>query len=97
MPASCVSSSEPRRPPAALGDVQAVAALCACSPRHVYRMADAGRMPAPVRLGNLVRWDLAAIERWIADGCPPVRRAGGREAMPRHRGMSTEIYSSEKY
>ena len=28
-----------------LGDVRAVAEKLDCSPRHVYRMADAGRMP----------------------------------------------------
>lgn len=54
-------------------DVRAVAALLGCSPRHVYRLADAGKMPAPVRLGALVRWSRQAIEAWIADGCPPVR------------------------
>jgi predicted DNA-binding transcriptional regulator AlpA len=42
-------------PPAALLDVRAVATLLDCSPRHVYRLADAGRMPAPVRIGALVR------------------------------------------
>jgi excisionase family DNA binding protein len=55
-------------------DVQAVAQLLACSPRHVYRLADAGKMPPPVRLGALVRWPRAAVEEWIAAGCPVVRR-----------------------
>jgi len=53
-----------------LGDVNAVAGKCDCSPRHIYRMADAGKMPPPVRLGSLVRWDLEEIDRWIAAGCP---------------------------
>lgn len=57
-------------------DVAAVAAILACSRRHIYRMADAGRMPAPVRLGALVRWERDALRKWIADGCPPVRRPG---------------------
>ena len=56
-----------------LGDVRAVADKLDCSPRHIYRMADAGRMPAPLRLASLVRWDLEEIDRWIADGCKPVR------------------------
>ena len=30
---------------AALLDVQAVAEMLGCSPRHVYRLSDAGRMP----------------------------------------------------
>ncbi len=51
-----------------------------CSTRHVYRLADSGRMPRPIKLGSLVRWPRAVIEQWIADGCPSVRNAskGGR-------------------
>jgi excisionase family DNA binding protein len=60
-----------------LGDVKIVAEKCDCSPRHVYRLADAGRMPAPLRLGSLVRWDLDAIDQWIAEGCPAVRNVKG--------------------
>jgi excisionase family DNA binding protein len=58
----------------ALLDVRGVAALLGCSPRHIYRLADAGRMPAPVRIGALVRWPRAAVEAWIAGGCRPIRR-----------------------
>ncbi len=57
-------------------DVRAVALLLDCSPRHVYRLADAGRMPPPVRLGALVRWPRQAVEDWIAAGCKPCRTAG---------------------
>ena len=53
-------------------DVQAVAALLACSARHIYRMADAGRMPRPVKLGQLVRWRRAELQEWINAGCPAV-------------------------
>ncbi|MFN7891058.1 MAG: helix-turn-helix transcriptional regulator [Pirellula sp.] len=51
-----------------------------CSTRHVYRLADSGRMPRPIKLGSLFRWPRAVIEQWIADGCPNVRNAikGGR-------------------
>ena len=61
-----------------LGDVQAVATkLGNCSTRHVYRLADAGKMPSPIKLGALVRWDLDVLDAWIAGGCKPVRTAGG--------------------
>lgn len=50
-----------------------VAQLMSCSARHVRRLADAGRMPAPVHLGALVRWPRAVIEAWIGDGCPHPR------------------------
>ena len=61
-----------------LGDVRAVAEKLDCSPRHVYRLADAGGMPSPLRLASLVRWDLEEIDRWIADGCRPVDRRAAR-------------------
>jgi len=61
-----------------LGDVKTVAAKLDCSVRHVYRMSDADRMPRPVRLGTLVRWDLDELDRWIVAGCPAMRKAAGR-------------------
>ena len=61
------------RQPSALIDVQGVAALLNCSARHVYRLADMGRMPRPVKLGALVRWSRVAILDWIAQGCPSCR------------------------
>jgi len=62
---------------AKLLDVQQVADLLQCSVRHVYRLSDGGRMPAPVRLGALVRWSAAAIQAWISEGCPAVRNLKG--------------------
>lgn len=67
-------------PSAALLDVGAVAEMLGCSPRHVYRLADAGRMPGPVRLGSLVRWRLTGpggLREWLDAGCPPVRTVRG--------------------
>lgn len=68
---------------AVLMDVRIVAAMLDCSPRHVYRLADAGRLPPPVRLGALVRWPRHAIDKWLADGCPSV----SRESQHDHTGM----------
>ncbi len=59
-------------------DVQAVADLLDCSTRHVYRLADSGRMPRPARLGALVRWSHKSILAWIDEGCPSRRRGVGR-------------------
>jgi excisionase family DNA binding protein len=61
---------------ATLIDVRGVAAMLGCSTRHVYRLADAGRMPAPVRIGALVRWPRSTLEKWIAEGCRPIRTPG---------------------
>ncbi len=62
----------------ALLDVNAVAALCACSTRHIRRLADAGMMPRPVKLGALVRWSRAEVQRWLDDGCPNMRSRAAR-------------------
>jgi excisionase family DNA binding protein len=56
-------------------DARGVAALLGCSTRHVFRLCDMGRMPAPVRIGRLTRWPRSSIEHWIRDGCPAERRA----------------------
>jgi excisionase family DNA binding protein len=56
-------------------DVCVVSMICSCSTRHIYRLADSGRMPRPVKLGSLVRWNRAEIEDWISAGCPTVRAA----------------------
>ena len=47
-----------------------VARMLNCSARTVYRLTDSGRMPRPARLGALVRWPKATVERWIEEGCP---------------------------
>lgn len=51
-------------------DVAAVALMLGVSSRHVYRLADSGKMPRPVKLGGAVRWDRRTIENWIDSGCP---------------------------
>jgi excisionase family DNA binding protein len=50
-------------------DVRAVAAMLTCSTRHVIRLADAGRMPSPLKLGSLVRWRRQEVLDWIGRGC----------------------------
>jgi excisionase family DNA binding protein len=73
-----MSTSTTPPEPAALPlliDVQAVAQLLGCSPRHVYRLADRGGMPAPVHIGALVRWRRQDLDTWLAAGCPSTRRA----------------------
>ena len=57
-------------------DKRAVAALLLCSIRTVDRLADAGKMPRPVRVGALVRWRPEELAQWLADRCKPVRTAG---------------------
>jgi len=65
----------------ALLDVHAVAKLCDCSTRHVYRLTDSGCCPKPVKLGALNRWrertgdPTTGIADWIEAGLPKCRRA----------------------
>lgn len=56
-----------------LGVKQVAQLLGGCSARHIYRLADADRMPRPIRLGNLVRWRRAELMEWIEGGCQPIR------------------------
>jgi excisionase family DNA binding protein len=60
--------------PAPTLDVHGVADLLICSERHVYRLVDAGRIPAPAKLGALNRWPRIQIEKWIEQGCPQPRK-----------------------
>jgi excisionase family DNA binding protein len=63
--------------PPILIDIRKVASLLSCSPRHVQRLADMGRMPRPLRLGTLIRWRHSEIDSWIAEGCPSLSTSGG--------------------
>jgi len=36
----------------------------------LWRLHARGLVPAPVRLGAAARWSVAALEEWIAAGCP---------------------------
>ena len=72
-------TARPTAEPARLLDVVAVAAMLGVSPRHVYRLADGGRMPTPLKLGGARRWDREAVNDWILAGCPamPSAKRGG--------------------
>lgn len=66
------------REPSLLVSVEDVAAMCQCSARHIYRLCDGGRMPRPHKIGALCRWDRAAVQQWVRDGCPSCRTGGAR-------------------
>ncbi len=51
-------------------DVREVAGRLGVSPRMVWKLLAAGRLPAPVKLGCLSRWPASEIDRWIRAGCP---------------------------
>jgi predicted DNA-binding transcriptional regulator AlpA len=67
-------------------DLRAVSRMTTISPRHLRRMADAGMMPRPVRIGRLLRFRrstgdaMTGIAEWITAGCPRCRQPGKRGA-----------------
>ena len=63
-------SHEPKPQAVRLLSVESVAQLLSVSVRHVWRLADGGKMPRPIKLGASVRWDRKSIETWIEEGCP---------------------------
>ena len=44
-----------------LMDIRAVGEFLKCSRRHVFRLAEIGAIPAPLKLGRLVRWQRKAL------------------------------------
>ncbi len=62
-------------PEPALLDVRDAAVLCGFSPKHVRRLSSTGQMPAPAKLGRILRWSRQELLTWIADGCPHWRKA----------------------
>ena len=45
---------------------------------RVDRLADAGRLPRPIKLGALIRWRRAELLEWLDAGCPSCRKDGVR-------------------
>ena len=43
-----------------------VAKLLDCSARTVWRLRDQGALPAPIRLGRVIRWRRSAIELFLS-------------------------------
>ncbi len=60
--------------------VEGIRKLLNCSCRHVRRLVDSGKMPAPIKLGAISRWPAHVIDEWIAGGCKPVRTVNVRRA-----------------
>ena len=60
-----------------LGAMPEVARALGLSTRTVRRLWQTGKLPAPIRLGGSLRWDMAALREWLAKGAP---------AMPNRKG-----------
>lgn len=51
-------------------DSREAAKLLKVSSRTLWSMQKEGRMPAPIRIGRVVRWSYEALKRWVEAGCP---------------------------
>ena len=51
----------------------ALARLLAVSKLSIWRWRSAGRLPAPLRIGRVIRWRRSEIETWLAARCPSCR------------------------
>lgn len=40
------------------------------SKRSVQRLRHDHKLPPPISLGSLLRWNVEVIETWISQGCP---------------------------
>ena len=56
---------------------KAAAALLSIGERTLWRYSNAGRAPAPIRVGSAVRYRRRDLFAWIDAGCPDLR-GGGR-------------------
>ena len=50
--------------------VAQVAALLGRSERSVWRDAELGKMPPPLKLGRSRLWRVKELRRWVRAGCP---------------------------
>lgn len=58
---------------AVLISVKEVSSMLGMSERTVWRLANAGKMPAALRVGGARRWRRADILSWIDGGCKPIK------------------------
>lgn len=49
---------------------QEVVQMLSVSKSTLWRMRDSGKLPAPIRVGGIVRWRASDIQRWVEQGCP---------------------------
>lgn len=60
---------EPADPPLAV-DAKRLGAMLNLGLRTIRSHHACGKLPAPVRLGGRVLWNVAEIKEWLAAGCP---------------------------
>jgi predicted DNA-binding transcriptional regulator AlpA len=62
-------------------DVREVSRRLGCSPRTTFRLADLGKLPPSMRVGNLRKWNSYEIDQYIDNRCKwPVEASTGRRS-----------------
>ena len=53
---------------------KALGQMLSLSKRQIFRLNSCGKIPAPIRIGGSIRWDLEGdIKPWLAAGAPDRR------------------------
>lgn len=47
--------------------------------RTLWRYSNSRVAPAPIKIGNAIRYQRTVLLAWIADGCPDLRKKEGRQ------------------
>lgn len=55
-------------------DPKEAANLLDISPRLLWTLYNSGQMPAPIKIGRLVKFSYSSLVRWVEDGCPDLRK-----------------------
>jgi excisionase family DNA binding protein len=64
----------------ALLTVREVARVLKISVRSVWRLVASRKLPAPLKVGGVSRWQRTDIARWIESGCPAVAESEAGES-----------------
>ena len=58
-----------------------LAKILSVSPRHIWRMRAAAKLPKPINFGRCVRWVLSDIQHWLYLGCPSQKEFETRKSL----------------
>lgn len=58
-----------------------LAEMLSVSPRHIWRMKSAGKLPKSINFGRCVRWVLSDIHLFIEMGCPTQKEFETRKSL----------------
>ncbi len=79
-----MSNTLSTNPSCQLLSAKELAKMLSLSKRQIHRLNSCHRLPAPIRIGGSIRWDLERdIKPWIAVGAPDRK---SWEAMQQARG-----------